>query len=426
MSTYYEGDQVVEVTTDALHVRKTVEGIDRSVAELTFTIESVTGVPVDCRVVDSLQEGLTDDDVYLHRTADAERWSITPDGGLVFQGILASRTTVTNTVSVNVTERGTVESLFREPQIVVSRPMYASQVDDAAPQLENGSSVDDSPDGGATIVIHLADDRGLEGLSTADARQFREALGLESSESVQVKLGHLQQQVAELTAYSDELESFIDERGTGRKLLEELETAIDTLEAECESIRAASRETDDQLETAIDQLQTTGERVETLEEERAILARIDRDLASVTEVVTDLDARNRAEIDDVHEQLDTVETSLETTLEAELTTVRNAIATVKHDVDELATLREEVAELSALREEVDELASLREEVAELSVLREEVAELAALRDVVADLEDDVEECNTWRTSLEQALGAVTSHSPADEFEETGATGTETG
>lgn len=412
MSTYYEGDQVVEVTTDALHVRKTVEGIDRSVAELTYTIESVTGTPVDCRIVDSLQEGLTDDDVYLHRTTDADRWSITADGGLVFQGILASKASVTNTVSVNISDCGTVESLHREPQIVVSRPMYSSQASDATPQLENGSRVDDSPDGGATIVIHLADDRGLEGLSAADARQFREALGLESTESIQVKLGHLQQQVAELSAYSDGLEAFIDERGTGQQLLEELESGLSTLEAECESIRTTGSETADELATVVDQLQSTSERVETLEDERAIVARIDRDLAAVTDDLTDLDARNRADFDDVHDQLETVES----TVDAEVDTMKTALTTVADDVEELSALREEVAELTALREEV----------AELRALREEVAELRGLREIVVGLKNEVEAGKNWRNSLEQALGTVTTHTSPTDFEGAESTGTETG
>ena len=70
-----------------------------------------------------------------------------------------------------------------------------------------------------------------------DRRQrLREALGVESTHSLDVRLEYLQKRVDNLAAYTDAWEAFLAEAGTGNQFIEEIDDEIESLRARVESL----------------------------------------------------------------------------------------------------------------------------------------------------------------------------------------------
>lgn len=83
--------------------------------------------------------------------------------------------------------------------------------------------------------IEQLDEREL----TADQREvLRRRLGGQVPNSVDAQLRHLHSKLARFEAYSDSLESFIDENGTGREVLNELRSEMSALAEDLDELTA--------------------------------------------------------------------------------------------------------------------------------------------------------------------------------------------
>lgn len=123
--------------------------------------------------------------------------------------------------------------------------------------------------GGEDSVLEaLVDELETADLSSADRATVREALGVESPESVRVRLAHLQSDVADLRAYADAMERVLEEeneadrlaRDLGRRidgLRDRLDETITALEGDLAAETEARKADVDRLETRIDGVATT-------------------------------------------------------------------------------------------------------------------------------------------------------------------------
>ena len=185
-----------------------------------------------------------------------------------------------------------------------------------------------------------------------------ELIGGEVPPSMEVRLRHVQSRVEDLSAYTDALESFIDEQGTA-SVIQELDTEIDsiaesvaTLESELEGERRERAEVTDRLEDI--ESQVTG------------IAAVDEDLS------------------EVRSQLDAFESRL---------------GSMEGEVDETAE------DLGAIRSEVR---ALSEDVAEVSERMDEFEAVAAsvedLKDEVEEIEGDIDSLESWQDTVSDAFG----------------------
>ncbi|WP_049928853.1 hypothetical protein [Halopiger goleimassiliensis] len=176
-------------------------------------------------------------------------------------------------------ERQSESEPDREPEPVEPSPETApepatdgSLVEALAAELEAGSA---DPDAIQTLADHLESGSG---------------------KSLDVRLSHVQARMDELAAYTDALEEFVDENGTGRELLEELRADLDAVREELDTAgeeRAAMRDRLDELETTA---------ASTTELERAV-EDLERDVAATTDDV-------QGDVDDLEERLRAVERDL--------------------------------------------------------------------------------------------------------------------
>jgi chromosome segregation ATPase len=163
-------------------------------------------------------------------------------------------------------------------------------------------------------------------VSAEDVKTLRRALELAGEEggSVDARLDRIQGDVADLRAYTDALEEFLDENGTGEQLIEDARRQLDEFE-----------ETVEEMESRIDAAEGTAETAE----------------AEVGEV--------RAEVDDIGATVDDVEDS---------------VGELEAALDSVETDLEEVRESMAGEEALDRLDDLESEVSELQEWQTQIKE----------------------------------------------------
>jgi predicted nucleic acid-binding Zn-ribbon protein len=218
------------------------------------------------------------------------------------------------------------------------------------------------PTAAGGVAAALASEIRAGEVADDDLELLRSELDLGSvPSSVEARLGRLQSNVEDLVAYTDALETFLDEEGTGEEIIADLREEVGTVSGTVEGLAA--------------DLDNVESRVAAGERERES---VDEELGEIREDIAGLDA----DVVDVRE-----------TVESELAEVGADLA----DLDaEVTGLGEDVSELDAtvggLDEDVsgldDDLGGVESELSrfreELTDVREELEELEAFRDRLGD------------------------------------------
>ena len=141
-------------------------------------------------------------------------------------------------------------------------------------------------------------------------------------DSVEARIKHLQSQVSDLAAYTDALESFIDENGSARRLIREQKARTDSLREDVDDIETnveGHRTRTDSLREDVDDIETNVEghrkAIDWLEED---IERIDGTIETVERGLDTPDDRLDAieeRMGTLDERFDEMESSIETLLE---------------------------------------------------------------------------------------------------------------
>lgn len=140
---------------------------------------------------------------------------------------------------------------------VESAPTPASDAE-TAPSAGEAAGQPDATDPAATVDALV---RALEsGEVGPDRRQrLREALGIESTHGIDVRLEYLQKRVDNLAAYTDAWEEFLAEEGSGDRFVDDVRSRLDDLEA---AVGAGDGTPDPELADRVDRLEATVEQLE--------------------------------------------------------------------------------------------------------------------------------------------------------------------
>jgi len=192
----------------------------------------------------------------------------------------------------------------------------------AGTEADTPSAATDQPEGGVARVLakELREDR----VSDADRELLREELGVgpertERTESTEARIRHLQNEVSDLSAYTDALEAFIDEQGTADQVLDGLDDRVADVEDRVQGFEDGLADLRDDLvaletdlrgevrsvTTDVDDLETTvadlESRVEAADASEAVAA-VESDIEDLRDDVDDL-AEFRAELTTTLSQL---------------------------------------------------------------------------------------------------------------------------
>ena len=226
----------------------------------------------------------------------------------------------------------------------------------ATPEAERRPEADADPAAGSeaaltdgsepTVLPALLRELEEHDLSEAEREALADALGLDAPRHTTVQLDHLQSEVAKLSAYTDAMEEFIDERGTASEAIDEVEADLGNVHDRLDGLERAVAETD-RRQDAVE------ERVESLDDE--VNDRIDA-------VADDLDDRIASVGTDVE--------ALETDLRGGLADLRDRTA------DNEARIDRTRAQLGDLADQVDD--SLRQLDGEIEANRDRLGLLLEL------------------------------------------------
>lgn len=115
------------------------------------------------------------------------------------------------------------------PDTEVPEPDTGGESAEATPLSPPAGEMDELVDGLITALESGAID--------PDRRQrLREALGVESTHSLDVRLEYVQKRVDNLAAYTDSWEAFLSEEGTGNKFIQDVSDELDALSARVEAL----------------------------------------------------------------------------------------------------------------------------------------------------------------------------------------------
>lgn len=330
------------------------------------------------------------------------------------------------------------------------------------PAADVDASSDGTPEDGSSLVAVqggiaavLAAEIRNDNVSDEDMALLKKELGTDVPRSVEVRLSRLQSQVETFAAYSEALESFIDENGTADELLTRVDNGLDELEETVDDLTidiTAAADERDALSADITSVKTTAEsaadRVDELEADlndtTSQIDGFDDDLGSLIDDVDDLDSTVETlgadleeafeEIGAVAEDVETVESTVDATAEAiddveaeldETATaageaaatadrvertvgeVESTLESVTADVDGLQDALDGVeSDINALETELAEVAeSLRSELSEATAALDQLDEKAdrstvrSIQRRIDDLEDDVETVEAFRERL---------------------------
>lgn len=313
------------ISSAGVTVRKTHETDEFPVPAVTFDLVSEREDAAVVRVVDSAPENASPNDLGFNPDYGGDHWSI-EDGYAVFERRLAPGEEYRTVYGVR--------NVDPDPERLVAGDPVVDVTSVDTPDGENGDGVESTNRTTATtagtsgVGAALAAEIRDGDLSTADRELLEESFGRSGSD--EARLTHLQSRISDLEAYSDALEAFIDEHGTGREVIEDASDRLDTIETEIDDLAERTDEHTASIERLSERTEANETDVDRLAERTDETATQVDDLAERTdEHAADIDSLDkgiadaRAEIEETQAWLDDLREDVE-----EIETWRTRISSV--------------------------------------------------------------------------------------------------
>ena len=384
--------EMVTVASDGVTVDKRFEEDEFPVPAIAFEIQSSRSETVTVTLVDRVPEDVAVEDLGFHPEYGSEHWTIDEDQ-ITFEREIEANSEYTTVYGIRATGTDDVEQFLTEPTVTsvdppleegaaavvndagsdVVRDVIAgesdavpgleddededvetlnlkdpNQPDDAGGSGESGGGDGASAAGGSevdSLVGALAAELRNGSVDEDDVVLLRKAFDVVSEDSsVDARIQRLQTEVADLLAYTDALEEFLDENGTAEQTIEEFRSEVETLQSDLDAVRSLARSHEESLST-------------------------------------------------IESTVDGVESSMES-LESEMDEVLSDVETVQSEVEEVGSSVDDVE--SSVDEVEEDLADLESQVGDIDV--------SDIEGDIDDIEGDIEELKEWREQLSSVIG----------------------
>jgi predicted nucleic acid-binding Zn-ribbon protein len=232
-----------------------------------------------------------------------------------------------------------------------------------------------------------------------DLAALRRALGGGGDGSRDARIKQLQSELADLRAYTNALEEFLDENGDAQQLIEDVKGSVERVDQQLSSVESRA-------DSAVTRVGAVEGDVDRVDEELDDLA------SEVTDAHEQIDRVER-EVGEFTETVDQVETDVES-LYGEVDEVSEELSSVHEEVEsvhgEMDDVHDDVAEIEEqvndVHEEVDDLET---DLADVEASLERVDDLDdrldALEDEFADAREDLQSLSKMREQLSSVFGA---------------------
>jgi len=332
----------ITVASDGVTVTKRFEADEFPVPAIAFNLTSRRSVPVTVRLVDTVPEDVAVEDLGFHPEYGSEYWDINEDR-IAFEKELEPEADYTTVYGIRATGTDDVEKFLTEPEIEnVDPPLDEDEEDlvgggddavrnviagdaDSVPGLEDDDDEDietldlsdpNNPDAGVeapeesnaapadsevqsgAVVATMAQEIREQNVSPEDVKLLKRALDAVSEDGNDIggvndaRIQRIQSDIADLRAYTDALEEFLEENGTGADMIQEFGERLDSFE---ESLSGFEDEVQSATETATaasDQVDELSEEVEGVEGQ---LDDLEDDIEAVREEIGEGELADRLE-----------------------------------------------------------------------------------------------------------------------------------
>lgn len=283
-----EAHEGVAVSSEGVDVLKRFEEEEFPVPAIAFEFSSTREGAVAIRLTDRVPDGVDVDDLGFHPEYGSEYWTV-DDDGMTFEKTLKPDEEYTTVYGIRATGADDIEQFLTEPVIerveppipedgrTESAPDDTSDADDAGESTREQSvmdsgddtgrrddedvatldlnepdtdSEDPEPPGGTvettggTIVSAIAEEIRQDEAPVEDLKLLQRAIGeledhtSETSDGAkEARLDRLQSDIADMRAYTDALEAFLDENGTGEQLIEEFDSRLERFSSDLDGFR---------------------------------------------------------------------------------------------------------------------------------------------------------------------------------------------
>jgi len=349
--------EAITVASDGVTVTKRFEADEFPVPAIAFNVVSQRSEPVTLRLVDTVPDDVAVEDLGFHPEYGSEFWDINDDQ-ITFEKEIEADGDYTTVYGIRATGTDDVEKFLTEPTIEsVDPPLDESEEDlvggdndavkdviagesDSVPGLEDDEDEDietlnlkdpnsegaPEPDGAAdadgeaeaadgeapadgeaaaptgNVVAAIANEIRQNNVSANDVKLLKRALDAVSQDTDPeggvntARINRIQNDIADLRAYTDALEEFLAENGTGDEVIEEFDERLDSFETELDSFQEEIGSAKSAAEAATEEIDTLGNEVDSLEDG---LGDVEGTLNGIEGELDDLEA----EIESVREEI---------------------------------------------------------------------------------------------------------------------------
>jgi uncharacterized protein YoxC len=391
----------VTVRSEGVTVTKRFEADEFPVPAIAFEFISRREEPVRVRLSDQVPDGVAVEDLGFHPEYGSQHWEVDEET-ITFERELEPGAEYTTVYGIRATGTDDIAQFLAEPDIEEVDPPLSGDatpvpdsdtVDRIIPSQDELSGAEDDRDeesdgadgedvdigeldlrdpttpesesgteaGGAAgneagdgVISALADEIRSGDVAIEDLQLVGRALekvGDDGGRSTDARIQQLQTEVADLRAYTNALEEFLDEEGTGTQLIEEFEAELGEF----------------------------GDRLDDLES----------GVESNTAIVDSVEDT----VEDVRGEMDGVSAEV-TDVRSEIETVSSDLRGVEVSVEELEDIEETVGDLE------DAVGDLRTTVEDLE---QEIHEGDVI-DRVEEMESDVESLVEWQEQIKRTFG----------------------
>jgi len=375
----------ITVASDGITVTKRFEADEFPVPAIAFNVQSKRTEAVSLRLVDSVPDDVAVEDLGFHPEYGSEFWDIN-DNEITFEKEVEPEADYTTVYGIRATGTDDVEKFLTEPRIEnIDPPLDEDEADlvgddgnavkdviagnsDSVPGLEDDggedietlnlkdpnsdgveaadgeAAVDGDGDGDAvtdadvetgTVIAAMADEIRQNNVSASDVKLLKRALDAVSDDTDtaggvnSARLQRIQGDIADLRAYTDAIEEFLEENGTGDEMIAEFSNRLDSFDTQLDRFEGELDEFEDEVGSAKSAAQAASEGLDELGGEVGSLG---------------------DELDDVEETVDAIGNDIDG-LDAEIEDVREELG--EGEIDErLSGLEEQIAELQEWRDQL--------------------------------------------------------------------------
>jgi predicted nucleic acid-binding Zn-ribbon protein len=427
----------VTVSSDGVTVAKRFEEDEFPVPAIAFRIESSRSETVSVRLVDVVPDDVAVEDLGFHPEYGSEYWTI-DDQKITFERDIEAESEYTTVYGIRSTGTDNVEQFLTRPTIEMVDPPLEDDEGDVLD--ESGSDVvKDVIAGESDSVPGLDDDEDeeIETLNlkdpndpTSEAGGAADADGAEGDAAAQngagsvnvtramvaeiqrgdvddevlsalqqvlggggtsdgatdARIQHLQNEISDIAAYTEALEEFLAENGTGEQVIEDFRNQLNSFQSELDDIQSMAVKNREAVESVQSTVDSVDGRIGDVE---GTVGSLDNEVGSLRDSVSTVED----EVGSLDETVGEIEGEVQS-LDETVDSVEGRVDSVEQQVGDVDGIEES---LQSLEEQMDDLR------AEMDSVSSQVSEVD-VESEIEEIESEIEELKQWREQLSSVIG----------------------